>query len=52
MIIPPVFEIKILLSVAGEADHQQDPNNTFDSLKASMSANPATMEDYRVSKVL
>ena len=26
------------------ADYQQDPNNTVDSLKASMSANPATME--------
>ena len=28
------------------ADHQQDPNNT-DSLKASMSGNSATMEDFR-----
>jgi len=43
---------KILLRVAGGADHQQDPNNTFCSLKALMSANPATMEDFRMSKVL
>ena len=43
---------KMLLRVTGGADHQQDPNNTFGSLKASMSANPATMEAFRVSKVL
>ena len=46
------FRKKNLLRVAGGADHQQDPNNTFGSLKASMSANPATMEAFRVSKVL
>ena len=46
------FEQKILLRVAGGADHQQDPNYTFDSLKASMSAISATMEAFRVSKVL
>ena len=34
-----------------EADHQQDPYNTLDSLKASMSANSATLEDFRVPKV-
>ena len=52
MIISPVFEKKILLGVAGGADHQQDPNYTFDSLKASMSAKSATMEAFRVSKLL
>ena len=40
-----------VLRVAWGADHQKDPNDTFDSLKASKSANPATMEDFRVSKV-
>ena len=34
------------------ADHQQDPNNTFDSLKASMSLNPAAIEAFRESEVL
>jgi len=29
---------------AGGADHKQDPNYAFDSLKASMSAKSATME--------
>jgi len=43
---------KILLRVAGGADHQQDPNNTFCSLKASMSAAPASLEALRMSKVL
>ena len=51
MIISPVFK-KNLLRVAGGADHQQDPNNTFGSLKATMSANPATMEAFRVSSVM
>ena len=45
-------EKKIVLRVVGGADHQQDPNNTFCSPNASMSANPATMEAFRVSKVL
>ena len=48
MIISPIFEKKILLRVAWGADYQQDPNNTFDSLKASLSANSATMEDFEV----
>merc|ERR1711946_80575 len=43
---------KNLLRVTWGADHQQYPNSTFGSLKASMFANPATMEAFRVSKVL
>ena len=43
---------KNLLRVAWGADHQQYPNSTFGSMKASMFANPATMEAFRVSKVL
>ena len=41
-----------LLRVAWGSDHQQGPNNTFGSLKTSMSATPSTMETFRVSKVL
>ena len=46
------FREKNLLRVTWGADHQQYPNSTFGSLKASMFANPATMEAFRVSKVL
>ena len=52
MIISPIFEKKNLLRVAWGADHQKYPNSTFSSLKASIFANPATMEAFRVSKVL
>ena len=45
------FRKKNLLWVAGGADHQQGPNNTFSSLKATMSANPATIDAFMVSKV-
>ena len=38
--------------VAGGANHQRDPNNTFDSLKALMSASPATTEALRESEVI
>ena len=46
------FREKNLLRVAWGADHQQYANSTFYSLKASMFAIPATMEAFRVSKVL
>ena len=45
------FREKNLLRVSWGADHQQYPNSTFGSLKASIFANPATMAAFRVSKV-
>ena len=42
---------KMSRELHGGADHQQDPNNTFYSLKASMFANLATMEAFRESEV-
>ena len=50
--LAPGAVIMYVNGVTGGADHQQDPNYTFDSLKASMSAKSANMEAFRVSKVL